>query len=406
MNTIRATGTSLLFLAAVAGSASADSSWIEWQANPSDASSGEFYGTAAALSGARAVIGAFGDNSHQGSAYVLKKIGTTWQEMQKIVADDGLAGDEFGYDAAMTPGLIAVTAWNATVGSNTAQGAVYLYETQSGSWTQSQKLLADDGSFFDNFGQSVAIDGTTVLVGANGATIGNQGAQGAAYVFVNAGAGWVQQQKVFADDGDTVDNFGFSTAIRGSTLFVGAHQAMVNGHANQGAVYFFTEAGNVWTQTQKVSSSDGGTNDAFGSSMSFDGTTLVVGATGTDGTGAAYVFENDGGTWTQVQKLTADDGANGDNFGDAVSLHGNDILVAADVATVDGITSRGAGYLFTRVGGTWQQTHKFVASDGGVDNFYGAASAFDGETAILTSAQHNAAYFYTRDTLFADGFDG
>ena len=107
-----------------------------------------------------------------------------------------------------------------------------------------------------------------------------------------------------------------------------------------------------------------------------------------------------------MQKLTADDGANGDNFGDAVSLHGNDILVAADVATVDGITSRGAGYLFTRVGDTWQQTHKFVASDGGVDNFYGAASAFDGETAILTSAQHNAAYFYTRDTLFADGFDG
>ena len=353
-----------------------------------------------------AVIGAFGDNSHHGSAYVLKKDGTSWHEAQKLVADDGLAGDEFGYDAAMTPSLIAVTAWNASVDGNAGQGAVYLYENQNGSWTQSQKLVADDGTFFDQFGQSVAIDGTTILVGANGATIGNQGAQGAAYVFVNAGSGWVQQQKVFADDGDTVDNFGFSTAIRGDTLFVGAHQAMVGGHQNQGAVYLFARAGNVWTQMQKISSDDGGASDAFGSSMSFDGTRLVVGATGADGTGAAYVFENTGGTWTQVQKLVADDGANGDNFGDAVSISGDDILVAADVATVDGNTSRGAGYLFTRVGDTWQQTHKFVASDGGVDNFYGAAAAFDGETAILTSAQHNAAYFYTRDTVFADGFDG
>ena len=410
MNAVRTTCRSIFLLAAALPfAARADSAWLEWQANPSDGTSETFYGTAAALTPTLAVIGAFGDDSHHGAAYVLKKSASHWLETQKLTADDGQAGEEFGYDAAMTPDLIAVTAWNASVDGNAFQGAAYLFQNQGGSWTQVQKLVSDDGAIFDNFGQSIAIDatnGTTVLVGANGATIGDQGAQGAAYVFVNEGTGWVQQQKVFADDGDTVDNFGFSTAIRGDTLFVGAHQAMVDGHANQGAVYLFTQAGNVWTQAQKLSSSDGGVNDAFGASMSFDGTTLVVGATGADGAGAAYVFENVGGTWTEMQKLTSDDGANGDNFGDAVSLHGDDILVAADVATVDGDTSRGAGYLFTRVGGTWRQTHKFVASDGTIDNFYGAAAAFDGETAVLTSAQHNAAYFYTRDTVFADGFDG
>lgn len=67
---------------------------------------------------------------------------------------------------------------------------------------------------------------------------------------------------------------------------------------------------------------------------------------------------------------------------------------------------RGAGYLFSLVGDTWVQTHKFVASDGTVDNFYGAAAALVGDTAVLTSTQPNTAYFYTRDTLFADGFDG
>jgi len=408
VNTIRTTCNSMLFVVAavLAGPAHADSTWIEWMAHPSDGDSGTFYGTAAALTPSLAVIGAFGADSHQGAGYVLKKVGTSWVETQKLVADDGAAGDELGYDAAMNPELIAVTAWNATVGGNTAQGAVYLFQTEAGSWTQVQKLVADDGAIFDNFGQSVALDGSTVLVGANGATIAGQGAQGAAYVFVNAGSGWVQQQKVFSDDGATLDNFGFSTAIRGTTMFVGAHQATVDGHVHQGAVYLFTQSGSVWTQTQKLSASDGGANDAFGASMSFDGTTLVIGATGTDGHGAAYVFTNSGGTWTEVQKLVSDDGANGDNFGDAVSLSGSEILVAADVATVDGITSRGAGYLFSLVGDTWVQTHKFVASDGTVDNFYGAAAAFDGNTAVLTSAQRNTAYFYTRDSLFADGFDG
>jgi FG-GAP repeat protein len=407
VSTIRATCIAILFLAAAqTGTARADSFWIEWAAHPSDDDGDNFYGTAAALTPTLAVIGAFGDDSHRGAAYVLKKSGSMWLETQKLLADDGVAGDELGYDAAATGDLIAVTAWNAMVDGNVGQGATYLFEIQNGQWTQVQKLLADDGTFFDNFGQSVALDGSTVLVGANGATIGDQGAQGTAYVFVNSGSGWVQQQKLIADDGDTVDNFGSSAAISGDTILVGALQAAVEGHANQGAVYYFAGSGGTWTQTQKISAGDGGAGDLFGASMSFDGTTLVVGATGADGRGAAYVFTNTGGAWTEVQKLTADDGASGDNFGDAVSLSGDNILVAADVATVDGITSRGAAYLFTRVGDTWAQTHKFVASDGATDNFYGASAALDGNTAVLTSAQRNTAYFYTRDSLFVDGFDG
>jgi len=260
---------------------------------------------------------------------------------------------------------------------------------------------------FDNFGQSVAIDGTRIVVGANGATIGDQGAQGAAYIFDRDGSTWVQQQKIWSDDGDTVDNFGNAVAIRGSTLFVGALQAMADGHVNQGAVYVFTDDGSgTWSQVQKLTSSDGGMGDAFGASVSFDGTTLVVGATYAGGRGAAYVFENSGGSWTEVQKLVADDAAANDYFGNAVSLDGDSILVAADGKTVDGFTSRGAAYLFSRVGDSWVQSHRFVASDGSTDNFYGASAALDGNTAVLTSAQRNTAYFYTSDTLFADGFDG
>jgi len=408
VNTLSATCTSVLFLAtAAAGAVVADSYWIEFAAHPSDGIDGDFYGTAAALASGSAVIGAFGDDGHRGAAYVLRKSGDEWNEVQKLVADDGAPNEEFGYDAAITHDLIAVSAWNATVGANAFQGAVYLFQNQGGSWTQTQKLVADDGGLFDNFGQSVAIDATRIVVGANGATIGDQGAQGAAYIFDRDGSTWVQQQKIWSDDGDTVDNFGNAVAMRGSTLFVGALQAMADGNANQGAVYVFTDDGSgTWTQVQKLTSSDGGGGDAFGASVSFDGTTLVVGATYAGGQGAAYVFENTGGSWSEVQKLVADDAAANDYFGNAVSLSGDNILVAADGKTVDGFGSRGAAYLFSRVGDTWVQSHRFVASDGGTDNFYGASAALDGNTAVLTSAQRNTAYFYARDTLFADGFEG
>ena len=408
MNMLSATCTSVLFLATAAtGAVLADSYWIEFAAHPSDGIDGDFYGTAAAVSSGLAVIGAFGDGGHTGAAYVLRKSGDVWEETQKLVADDGRPNEEFGYDAALTHDLIAVTAWNAVIGTNTAQGAVYLFQNQGGSWTQTQKLVADDGGVFDNFGQSVAIDGTRIVVGANGATIGDQGAQGAAYLFERDGSAWVQQQKIWSDDGDTVDNFGNAVAMRGSTLFVGALQAMADGHVNQGAVYVFTDDGSgTWSQVQKLTSSDGGAGDAFGASLSFDGTTLVVGATYAGGQGAAYVFESSGGTWTEVQKLVADDAAANDYFGNAVSLSGDSILVAADGKTVDGFTSRGAAYLFSRVGDTWVQSHRFVASDGETDNFYGASAALDGNIAVLTSAQRNTAYFYTRDSLLIDGFDG
>lgn len=399
---------------ALTAQAQDDSAWSEQKITASDGRSDTYFGTAAAVSGSMAVIGAYGDSDHRGAAYIETKAGTVWSEAQKIVADDSHAGDEFGYRVAM-PGLIFVTAYNATIGAHTAQGAAYVFDGDFGfDWAQLQKLTADDGATFDNFGQSIAVDGDTVVIGANGATVGDNGAQGAAYVFVDTGSGFVQQQKLVADDGAAVDNFGVSAAIGGTTLFIGSPYAATNGHAGQGAVYVFSDESGTWTQVDKLLADDGNTNANFGMAMSLDGTTLIVGATGANGRGAAYVFDGSSGTWTQTQKLVADDGHSGDNFGDAIGLSGSEVLIAADVAPVGGNTSQGAGYLFALANGTWTQTHKFTASDGATDDFLGAAAAYDGDTVILSSphpvidghAWQGAAYFYSRDTLFADGFDG
>src|SRR5213595_1778157 len=78
-------------------------------------------------------------------------------------------------------------------------------------------------------------------------------------------------------------------------------------------------------------------------------------------------------TWSQMQKLTASDGTAGANFGNAVALDGSTALIGADASTVEGNTYQGKAYLFTESGGNWSQSDTFIASDGTVDDYFGAA---------------------------------
>jgi len=149
----------------------------------------------------------------------------------------------------------------------------------------------------------------------------------------------------------------------------------------------------------------------FGISLAFDGTTLMVGATESGGgPGSVYVFTNDGTSWVQQQRLTVDGINSGANFGNAIALHDGGALIGADIQTVDGFTSRGAAYLFDFDGTGWSLGHTFVSSDGTTDDFFGVAIGYDGTTALISTLHPNgnqgAAYFYTHDTIFSDGFDG
>ena len=388
-----------------------DSVWAEQKTTASDGGENSYYGSAAAIEGSTAIIGADGDTSFTGGVYVLSNSDVGWNEIQKLVPDDGAHGDSFGYRVALAGDTLAVTAYSASPNGNTAQGAAYVFERSDETWSQSQKLLADDGATFDDFGASARLDGSSLFIGANGATVGANAAQGALYVFTRSGATFQQSQKVIADDGAAFDNFGFSVASDADTLFVGAPSAFVDGTPGVGAVYVYVLQGGVWTQVQKLAPEDPASFGAFGESVAFDGTTLFVGASGTS---AAYVFRQTDDSWIQVQRLSGDDTQSGDNFGNAIALSGTNVLIGSDIATVDGFTSRGAAYLFGADQNGWTQAHKFVASDGATDDFFGAALALDGDTAILSTphpvidghAYQGAAYFYTSDRVFRDGFDG
>ena len=196
-------------------------------------------------------------------------------------------GDFFGWSVAI-PGSVAAPGSTAVVGApyrNSSTGAAYVLARSGSTWAQQVELTAADGAAGDFFGWSVAISGSTVVVAAPF----KYSSTGAAYVFTRPGSAWAQQAELTAADGADDDYFGWSVAIYGSTVVVGAREK----DSYTGAVYVFTRPGSAWAQQAELTAFDGAVGDQFGNSVAISGTTMVVGAPGkSSGNGAVYVFEN------------------------------------------------------------------------------------------------------------------
>ncbi|HRI65111.1 MAG TPA: hypothetical protein PK156_12770 [Polyangium sp.] len=259
-------------------------------------------------------------------------------------------------------------------------------------WLQHAKLAASDARSYAEFGISIALSGDTALVGA---MVDNY-RQGAAYLFTRSGGVWTEQQKLTASDGETDDEFGFSVALSGDTALVGAHQAGIGANIYQGSAYVFTRSGGVWTEQQKLTASDGAEGDFLGRAVALSGDTALVGADydqigANDLQGSAYVFTRSGGVWTEQQKLTASDGETDDLFGGSVALSGDTALVGAVYDDVGANIHQGSGYVFTRSGGVWTAQQKLTASDGAEYDDFGVSVALDGNTALVGAHQNDIA---------------
>ncbi len=379
------------------------------------------FGFSVALSGDTVVVGAVGDdtgaNSNQGSAYAFVIRANDLVQQQPLTAADGAALDAFGNAVAVSGDTAVVGAPFDSIGANGAQGSAYIFTrgfTPSGAvWTLQQKLTASDGAADDRFGKSVALSGDTVVVGAYLDDIGGNTDQGSAYVFTRSGTVWTQQQRLTANDGASIDQFGFSVALSGDTVVAGANRDNIISPIDQGSAYVFTRSGTVWTQQQRLSASDGADEDNFGVSVSLSGDTMVVGAYGDDNganvdQGSAYVFTRgftpSGAVWTQQQRLTANDGAANDSFGFSVALSGDTVVVGAFLNDTGAIANQGAAYVFTRVGTLWLQQQRLVANDGVANDHFGFSVTISGDTAVVgaegddtgANFDQGSAYVFTR----------
>jgi hypothetical protein len=268
---------------------------------------------------------------------------------------------------------------------------------------QEAKLLPADET--GSFGESVALDGDTALIGA--ASDHHNGLHsGSAYVFTRTGGVWTQQAKLLPADGDSLDQFGGFVALDGDTALIGADNDDDNGN-NSGSTYVFTRAGGVWSQQAKLQPADGDSGDHFGGDVALEGDTAVISAGGDDDngndSGSAYVFTRTGGVWSQQTKLMPADGDAGDRFGSGVALDGNTALIGASLDDANGAAS-GSAYVFTRTGDAWSERAKLLATDGKVGDLFGYSVALDGDKALIGAGgdDHNgydtgSAYVFTRN---------
>ena len=357
-----------------------------------DGAAGDYFGYAVALSGETALVGAVGHavagQAWAGAVYVFTRSAGAWTLQQMLTAADGVAGDWFGISVAISGDTALVGALLRHSGGQADAGAAYVFTRSDGVWTQRQTLTPADVAAGDHFGRSVALSGDTALVGSPTHDAAGQADAGAAYVFTRSGDTWSPQQTLVASDGAAEDYLGVSVALSGDTAVIGALDRDSAGKTDAGAAYLFTRSGGVWTQRQTLTAGDAATGDEFGLSVALSGGTALVGAKGHDiagqsNAGAAYVFTRSGVAWTQQQRLSAVNGAAGDEFGFSVALSGDTALVGAPYRDVGGPVNVGAAFLFTRSGGSWTLQEMLTADDSAVGDLFGQSVALSGNTALV-----------------------
>jgi FG-GAP repeat len=345
------------------------------------------FGWSVAISGDTAVGGAPNSYVGPGAAYVFVKSATGWSQQQKLTPDTPQAAPtDFGWSVAISDDTIVVGSPFDSGGGFPATGAAYVFVRSGTTWTQQQKLTASDAMPTNNFfGWSVVISGDTIVVGASGA----------AYVFVRNGSSWSERQKLIPDDGGA-SFFGFSVALDSDTIAVG------NPALGFSSVYVFGRSGSDWSQIQKLRASDVAAATNFGFSVALAGERLVIGAPFDDSAGysagSVYVFVKSGSHWSQEEKLLpADPVPPGDifgkEFGGSVAIGGGIVLTGARNDSM----GKGAAYVFGRSGTSWNQLQKLTIADSAAGSV-GLSVAISGEEAAIGSGyaapSHGAVYIF------------
>lgn len=421
---------------------------------------GDQFGVAVAMDGDTLVVGASREDSDTngvngapfdnsaadaGAVYVFVRTGPVWTQQAYIKASNSDAGDTFGAAVAIDGDTLVVGATgedssatgvdgNQSDNSTSASGAVYVFVRSGTVWTQQAYLKASNAQSFDFFGHALSLSGDTLVVGApleqsdsdlidDGEADNSAPGAGAAYVFTRSGTTWSQQAYLKAVDSDAGDNFGSSVALSGDRLIVGAPgedsaSPGVGGDSSDdtaggaGAAYTFSRSGTTWSLDDYVKAASPGAADQFGHAVGLSGDTFVVGALGEDSdsnsidsgeaddsapdAGAVYVFTEVAENLTQSAYLKAFNSDTNDEFGRALALDGDMLVVGArrEQGGDDGVganhldnsaNSAGAAYVFVREEGAWTQHAYVKASNPDAGDFFASAVTTSAEFVVVGS---------------------
>ena len=362
--------------------------WIEDQKiiDP-DGSISDFFGSSVALSGSYTLIGAPMDEvrtiDNTGSAQLFFDDGNSWDHQDSLYGQwgFGLFWQRFGSD-------IAVDGDTMVVGVPESEWrSVQVFVRDGDEWIFQQELLSQMGwQFNDAFGGAVAISGDSIVVGAPLGQISGFHVAGVAYVFVLtstiSGPVWELQQRLEPSDGEDGWRFGNDVAIDGDTVMVGSP-----GRSAGGGVYLWTRGGSVWSEDAILEPADMEAGDEFGVAVELSGDFLAAGATGDDhagdDSGAVVLFSRTGSVWTEGQKLTAAEPQAGSDFGISVARDGATLITGATGTEISGHVGAGAAHVFVETGGVWSEQQRLTASDPNAGNMVGSSVTLSGDIAAV-----------------------
>ena len=327
-----------------------------------------------ASNGAYVVVGSKDestDNAGNGVVYIYKyNTSNTLEKIYKINSND--VAQDFGASVAMSGDYIVVG--DPTTNSSYDYGAAYVYKNNGDdTFSYIATLEASAAVSNENFGYSVAIDGNYIVIGSTKEN---------AYVFKNDGSdNFTQLNKLVADDADgDLEHFGRKVAISGDFVFVTSDSDDPSGRTSAGSVYIYKNDGtDNFVQNQKIVSDTSGYYDYFGTSISADGSYLVVGedsgGVSVTSSGSVDIFKksdvND--SFIFLATLEANDAEAYSFFGGSVSISGDNIAVGAYYKDLNStLANTGAVYFFTNDGDdTFTQVASITADDAVADNFIG-----------------------------------
>jgi hypothetical protein len=328
------------------------------------------FGWSVALSGNTAVVGAPWEvlatrPTTAGRIYVFTHNASGWKQSAELQPYDSMAGDWFGHAVAISGGTIVVGA--PQHGAPQPVGRAYVFTETASGWKQTAEFK---GSGTEDLGYSVAISGTTAVVGAEG----DVNAAGRAYVFSQTSRGWRQVAVLEPSDATPHDGFGFALAISEDTVVVGAP-----GAARGGGAYVFTKTGAGWRQVAELKGSDSAAGDIFGGCVAVSGATVVVGDPfHASKAGRAYVFSQIASGWKQVAELKGSDTVANDHFAASVATSGAAIVIGAPRLPKSGRT-----YVFTRTASGWKQLVELKDPDTSRHDGFGLAVAISDDTTLV-----------------------
>jgi hypothetical protein len=335
------------------------------------------FGSAIGLSGDVLAVGTpdedINGNDNIGTVYVYTRTNGTWGQSAKLTSPSNDVFKQFGAGVATDGDFIAVGSFDGLTG-----GQVYMFAKNGNNWTQTTKLVPSPAS--PAFGSAIAFLGDMVLVGARG----DRSGEGSIFVYRRNGTDWTFVKRIANPSPIASGFFGGVISVYQNKFITSG-----TGNANQGRAYIYNWNGSDFDLEATLVSSDIAATDQFGSGVSLNANEAAVGAYWDDDlgneSGSVYMFKRNGSNWVQTQKIVASNGNAGDNFGGAVALV-NDKLIITSSTDSEFASFGGSAYEFTYSNGSWKEDSNFGSIDANQNEGFGRVVASSGKTVAFAAS--------------------